>query len=283
MSLTAWQLGVNRGGRPCLRGVSLSLAPGEVLAIIGPNGAGKSTLLHCLSGVHKPDRGRVCLDGLGLASYAPMVMARRRSVLPQASLLSFPLSALEVVLLGRSPHQGRSTAAQDLDIAAAVMAETATLELAERAYTSLSGGERQRVDLARALAQVWPDPADPASRGRFLLLDEPTNNLDLAHQHGLLRLARRLAGDGLGVCAVLHDPNLAALYADRVLVLCAGSVRALDAPELALTAPLLSEVFGLRVRVGKQPGGGAPLVYVPSEQAGAEPSASPQRCSAWAR
>ncbi len=260
--LAAEALGFARGRRPVLDGIDLTLRGGELLALIGPNGAGKSTLLHLLSGALRPAAGVVRLAGRPLEAWPRAALARCRAVLPQSSELSFPFRALEVVLMGRSAHAGLSGPARDREIAAAALAAVDAGALAERLYATLSGGERQRVQLARVLAQIWPEapPPDAEPGGRLLLLDEPTNNLDLAHQHQLLRFARGLADQGLGVLAVLHDPNLAALYADRLAVLRAGRLEALGPVEVVLTAATVSRVFGLPVAIQRHPTRGAPQV-----------------------
>lgn len=142
------------------------------------------------------------------------------------------------------------------------MRETDILGLADRLYPSLSGGERQRVHLARALAQIWPEAgsAGEPHGACCLMLDEPTNNLDLAHQHAVLGFARRLAERGIGVLAVLHDPNLASLYADRIFVLSGGSVIAEGAPETVLTPALFQETFGIEARIMRHPSLGYPYM-----------------------
>ena len=254
--LCAKKLSFARKGTPILRGAGLSAHPGEVTAVIGPNGAGKSTLLHLLSGALTPDEGAVTLDGELLSVWSRAGLAQRRAVLPQSSELTFPFRVLEVVLMGRSAHSGRSSLHHDLEIAAAALEEVDAGHLAERVYPTLSGGERQRVQLARVMAQIWPEAA--GDRPRYLLLDEPTNNLDLTHQHRLLVFARRLAGQGVGVLAILHDPNLAALYADRIVLLVEGRVQCEGAVDSVLTEDQIGKAFKLRVAVQRHPTRGCP-------------------------
>lgn len=256
--LVARDIELRRGKTAILQGVSLSLAPGEVVAVIGPNGAGKSTLLHVLSRADRPSAGEVTLDGQPLGSWDQTALARRRAVLPQTPSIAFPFRVVDVVALGRSPHAGRTTHAKDVRVVDAAMRETETAHFAERVYSSLSGGERQRVHLARVLAQVWSQ--EPDGSACYLLLDEPTNNLDLAHQHRLLASARRFARRGNGVLAVLHDPNLAATYADRIVMMKGGCVAADGPPEEVLTPSLLADVFGLPVEVLEYGSSGRPLM-----------------------
>ena len=267
--LSASALRYRYGAKPILAGVSLSVRPGEVVAVIGPNGAGKSTLLHLLSGATKPQEGDVSLDGRPLRQWRPAALARRRAVLPQAPLLSFPFRVLDVVMLGRSPYAGQVERQEDLRIAAAALREADVAHLAERIYPTLSGGERQRVQLARVLAQVWPAGGEaragkPEGLGnRYLLLDEPTNNLDIAHQQTALAAARRLTDHGHGVLTVLHDPNLAALHADRICILQDGAIVAEGPPDAVITERNLEAAFGLRVTVMRHPANGR-AVMVPA-------------------
>ena len=254
--LRGTDLHFTRQGHKILRDVSVTLRPGGITAVIGPNGAGKSTLLHLLSGALMPGEGVVTLDGRSLGQWPPADLARRRAVLPQSLELSFPFRALEVVLMGRSAHSGSSSRIRDLDIAAAALEEVDAGRLAERVYTTLSGGERQRVQLARVMAQIWPEPGDDLTR--YLLLDEPTNNLDLTHQHRLLDFARRMSDRRIGVLAVLHDPNLAALYADRMVLLVDGQVQAEGPVDMVLTEDQIEKAFDIRVTIQRHPNRGRP-------------------------
>lgn len=257
--IRANSISVIRSGRHLLDGVTFGMAAGEVTVILGPNGAGKSTLLRCLSGTLAPDAGSVTLGSAPITSIPGAELAILRAVLGQETRLGFAFSVMEVVGLGRIPHAGRSNRSQDLQAIDAAMRATGILHMTERTFTTLSGGEKQRVHLARTLAQLWP--FGDGGRDKILLLDEPTNNLDLAHQHKLLKHARELASTGLAVCAVLHDPNLASGYADRVVVLNDGQVAASGTPNDVLTPDLLSGVYGIELRtVGHAPGG-TPLLF----------------------
>lgn len=261
--LSARDISLSRKGTRILDGATLAVEPGELVAVIGPNGAGKSTLLNVLSGALSPEYGAVTLDDRLIAEWPRQRLARSRAVLPQSDSLSFPFRVCDVVLLGRSPHVGLTGHKENLRIAEAAMRETDVLHLAARVYTTLSGGERQRVQLARVLAQIWPAEGGSGERSfhaRYLLLDEPTNNLDLAHQQRSLITARRLAQDGLGVVAILHDPNLAARHADRVCVMDAGRIVAAGAPREVFTERLFETTFGLRVHVMNHPEHGTPFM-----------------------
>jgi iron complex transport system ATP-binding protein len=259
--LEACAIRVVVGGALLLDDVSLSVAPGDVVAIIGPNGAGKSTLLRALAGDVRPAHGAVRLLGRPLHAWPVQEQARRRAVLPQQSTLAFAFTAREVVLLGRAPHSGGTSGPRDAAIAEGALEAVDAGHLADRWYTTLSGGEQQRVHLARVLAQIW-EPID--DQPRFLLLDEPTNSLDLAHQHHTLALARRWARQGVGVVVVLHDLNLAAQYADRLVLLHAGRVVATGVPKDVLTPAQIAAVFGLPVQVLAHPSFPGPLVVASS-------------------
>lgn len=256
--MKAHNLRLERGGRALLDDVSLTVAAGEVLAVLGPNGAGKSSLRKALSGEWQPSRGTVTLNDKPLTQWPLADLARMRAVLPQDSTLNFPFTVLEVALLGRTPHLRGRERPHDLTVARAALEAAEASHLATRLYPTLSGGERQRVQLARVLAQVWDAPQDGAAR--YLLLDEPTSNLDLAHQHQTLAIARRFAAQGVGVFIILHDLNLAAQYADRLLLLKAGRVVVTGSPVEVLQAELLREVFQLPVIVTHHPQLIAPLV-----------------------
>jgi len=265
--LQARQIAVRLGGQLILDQVSLRVAPGELVAVIGPNGAGKSTLLRVLSGELKPHAGTVELLGRALESWPVRELARRRAVLSQHTTLEFAFSALEVVLLGRAPHGG-GAGPRELAIAYAALAAAEIEQLADRWYTTLSGGEQQRVQLARVLAQIW-EPVD--EQPRLLLLDEPTSSLDLAHQHHTLALARRFARHDTGVLAILHDLNLAAQYADRLLLLQRGQLLASGPPGDVLTAELIGRAFELPVHVMPHPSLPCPLVVaVPGAATGTD-------------
>jgi len=246
-------LQVIRGHKTVLDGVSLDVAPGQVLGVLGPNGAGKSTLLGALCGELSAHRGRVLLHERPLADWPGQERAQRLAVLPQASSLGFAFRVEEVVGMGRLPH--RTGQVRDREIVTAALQAADALHLAERSYLALSGGERQRVHLARVLAQLWPGEA-----GRTLLLDEPTSALDPLHQHTTLQAVRGFADRGAAVLVILHDLNLAARYCDRILLLENGRPYAFDTPEQVLQPGALKAVFGLDVLVQRHPERGHPLI-----------------------
>ena len=252
MSLKAQGVSFGYGKAGVLEDVTFTVAPGEVLGLVGPNGAGKSTLLNVLTRVLEPSSGTVTLDGRELRRYSRLELAKRLAVVPQADDVPEAFTALELVLMGRTPHLGflaRETR-HDHAVVERAMRQADVWRFKDRVASTLSGGERQRVLLALALAQ------EPS----YLLLDEPTNHLDLRYQTEILALSKRVARDGLGVLAVLHDLNLAARACDRVLVLNAGRVVAVGKPEDVFTEKLLLEVYQAEAHVFTQPGSRLPVI-----------------------
>jgi iron complex transport system ATP-binding protein len=247
-------IGFAYGDVAVLEDVGLRVAPGELVGVIGPNGSGKTTLVRLLSGVLRPRRGVVRLEGRPLASYARREVARRLAVVPQDPHVEFPFTALEVVLMGRAPHRSglRFAGPHDLAVAREAMARLDVGGALEaRTLESLSGGERQRVLLARALAQ------EPS----VLLLDEPTTHLDLRHQAGMHDVVRALCRErGVAVVSVLHDLNLAALYCDRLVLLGGGRVLREGPPAAVLTPEILAAAYGTPVYVGRHEATGGPIV-----------------------
>lgn len=242
-------------GRTVLADIELRLRAGEVLAVIGCNGAGKSTLLKHVTGEFAA-KGTVALFGREPHAHEQRALARRRAVLPQSTQLDFGYEVIEVVLLGRIPHQrSRNGREPDREVAQECLRRVGLEGFEHRNYLTLSGGEQQRVHLARALAQLHGTDGE-----RLLILDEPTSSLDIAYQHQVLKLARELATTGVGVLAVLHDLNLAAQYADRVLVLARGRVLAYGSPYEVLVPPVLQEAFGHEVIVMRHPCMDCPLI-----------------------
>jgi len=238
-TLQAQALEVRAGAKTLIADVSLTVEPGEFLAVIGPNGAGKSTLLGALAGDRHLANGQVLLDGKPLQRWNKRDLAKRRAVLPQHSNVAFDFTGLQVSMLGLLAHRDRLSEPQMRSLAEKALDETEALAFADRPYTVLSGGERQRVQLARVLVQCDAD----ASGTPFLLLDEPISGLDLSHQHAALASARRRADRGLGVLAVLHDLNMAARYADRVAIMEQGRLTALGPIDSTLDPARLSAVF----------------------------------------
>ena len=249
--LKVQNLGYRVGERWLLRGVDLAVGEGEILAVRGPNGSGKTTLLRLLAGELRPTEGEVFLLGESLAVYGPQALARQRAVLSQVREMAFPYTAYEVAFLGRLPHLVGRERPLDHRKTLEALERVRALSLKERLFPSLSGGEAMRVEVARLLNQ----------EARLLLLDEPTNHLDPRYALELLCLFRALAYEGKGVVAVLHDLNLAGLFADRVLLLKEGRAVAYGPPQAVLHPGLLEEVYEVAFSVLGQPGG--PTFWVP--------------------
>ena len=252
MLLEARDLKYDVNGTQVLTGVDFGVRAGEFVGLIGPNGAGKSTLLKLLGGQWSPASGEIVLEERPLARYSAREIARRVAHVPQATVLSFPFTAREVVLMGRSPHLSRFQieSAHDRAVAERALQATNAAYLADRLVTTLSGGEAQRVVLARALAQ------EP----KILLLDEPTSNLDVKHQLETMALARRLAHEhGLGVIASVHDLSHAARYCDRLGLLVCGRIIADGPPATVLTREKLRHAFGIEAQLYLDPYGSPAL------------------------
>lgn len=264
--LRACNLTVTAGATVLLDNLTVEFPRGELVMVVGPNGAGKTTLLRCLDGELTPARGEVELGARPLADWPREQLARARAVLPQRSTLDFPFSVTDVALLGRIPHATGD--AEDRAIAARALAMCDCAGLGERAYTSLSGGEQQRVQTARVLAQIGADDsADAATDSggeRYLLLDEPAAALDLSHQYALLQLLKNLSRRAnIGIICTLHNLNLVAQFADRVIVLDRGMLVADGAPMEVFTEETVSHVFDLNVSLLPHPDDPAIPLLVP--------------------
>jgi iron complex transport system ATP-binding protein len=253
--LEAREIDVKYGPREAVTDVSLRVKPHEITAVVGPNGAGKSTFMRALNGALVPARGEVLLDQKPLRSFARRVVSRRIAVVAQEADLRFPVTVMEFVLGGRYAWSSTGMwgweTPHDIEAARVALRETELEEFASRLMNQLSGGERQRAVLARALA----------TEAGILLLDEPTANLDLAHQAAVLRLVRaRCDRRGTASVVVTHDLNLAAEFADHVLLLKGGRALAYGPPREVLTPELLEKVFEIRVLVDAHPLTGAPRI-----------------------
>ena len=253
--LEARNLTVRYDHRVAVADVSLTLKTSEITGVIGPNGAGKSTLLRTLNGQLRPSSGTIRLDGEPLERLNRRNISRRIAVVAQEAELRFPVTVLEFVLGGRfawatNAGWGWETE-RDLEVAQAVLQETELTELSGRLMNELSGGERQRALMARALATEAP----------LLLLDEPTANLDLSHQATLLGLVRkRCDQQRASALVVTHDINLAAQFADYILLMQHGKTVHSGRPEEVLQPRILEEVFAVRVLVDAHPITGGPRV-----------------------
>ena len=239
-SLRVEGLCVRLGARDVLDGVSLALQAGQVTVILGPNGAGKSTLIGALAGLVPPRAGTVWLGSERLETLDRRLRARRIALLPQHTDIAWPISVRSLVELGRIPHQGAfGLGAPDRLAVDRALVRAGVEAFAHRPVAELSGGERARVLIARGLA----------GEADWLLADEPLTGLDPGHALDALALFRGEAARGAGVLLSLHDLDLAARIADRVIVLAEGRVQADGAPADALTSALLQRVYGVTAEV----------------------------------
>ncbi len=248
------QLSFSYEGTEVLREIDLKLGPGELVAIIGPNGAGKSTLLRVIAGLLKPSEGKILVLGEAPSKSNRLQLAKRMAHLAQGYRMAFPFRAIEVVLMGRYAHGKRGffggDSAADLELARAALKRCDVLDLAERRFHELSGGEQRRVRIAQALCQ----------EAELLLLDEPSAGLDPQHARDLFEILRAECDAKRSCLLVTHDLNLAARYADRLLLLHKGKQLALGEPKEVLTSSALQDAFTTKLQHGVLPDGKTPYV-----------------------
>jgi iron complex transport system ATP-binding protein len=233
---------------PCevLQNISFGLVPGKIIVILGANGAGKTTLIKALNGTMPLSQGVITLDDQPLSAISRREIARSIAVVAQENETFFPISVLEFVLSGRFIHGNAFGWETEIDInfAKKALADCDLNGFETRLMNHLSGGERQRVVLARALA----------TGAKILLLDEPTANLDLAHQAMMFRLVReRCSQSTYSAIVITHDLNLAAEFADEIIMLHHGRITAAGPPEMVLTAENVQNVFGVKVLLDENP------------------------------
>jgi iron complex transport system ATP-binding protein len=243
---------------PALQDVSFGLRPGELVAMAGPNGSGKTTLVRTLLGVQRAEQGEALLEGRSIAGWSRAEMARIVAVMPQREETTFPLTVEESVLLGRYPHLGPVAPVRPADVAAVrtALERCDVWSLRTRTTESLSGGEWQRVRVARALAQ------EP----RALILDEPTAALDVRHEMELFELVLTLVREGLAALVVTHHLNIAARFADRVVLLSHGRIVAQGTPAEVLRGDVVSAVFEWPVAVTQWCDGSPQIVPLRSHE-----------------
>jgi iron complex transport system ATP-binding protein len=250
------------GRKEILHGIDFHARAGEVTAIVGPNGSGKSTFLRTITG-EVDFTGTVTLNGRDVAALAGWELAAQRGVLPQATVLAFPFTVIEVARMGlRAGTSGRRA-----ELPPRALEAVGLGGYGGRFYQELSGGEQQRCQLARVLCQVWEPVA--ATGPRWLLLDEPVASLDIGHQLQVMQLLRSYAARGGGVVAVMHDLNLSAMFADRMAIVLDGRLLAAGTPAEVMRDEVLSRAYGCPLRVNRAPGPGASFIL--PHLAGAEP------------
>ncbi|HYX31193.1 MAG TPA: heme ABC transporter ATP-binding protein [Pyrinomonadaceae bacterium] len=238
------------GSKALITDISLTFAPGQLHLIIGPNGAGKSTLIKVLARLLRPQTGTIEYESVDVQNASEADLAKRRAVLSQAVEVAFPLSVREVVMMGRYPHFGGRPGPTDEQVIDEMMQFFDVTEFAHRDYQTLSGGERQRVNFARVLAQLWrahqETNGSSVSPCRFLFLDEPLTFLDIRHQIDFMRKVRNFtdAPDVVTV-GVVHDLNLAARFADQIVLMNDGRMVASGSAREVLTVDNIRNVFAV--------------------------------------
>lgn len=250
--LAADKLSVGYGGEAIVKQVSLAIQQGEITALVGPNGCGKSTLLKAFARILKPMTGQVKLYGKAIKTYKNREVARKMALLPQGPIAPEGLTVSELVAQGRFPHQTllRRWSPGDKEAIERALVATDLLDLAERPVSTLSGGQRQRCWIAMVLAQDTP----------LLLLDEPTTFLDLKVQVDVMALLSRIvAEEGRTLILVLHELNLAASFADRIVMMREGELYHQGAPQEVIAPEELRQVFELRADVIADPLTGRPI------------------------
>jgi len=247
------------GSKELISDISASFAPGGLHLLVGPNGAGKSTLVKVLARLLRPQTGVVEYEGVDVSHASEAELAKRRAVLSQAIEIAFPLTVREVVMMGRYPHFSGRPGPTDEQIVDEVMEHFDVTEFKDRYYQSLSGGERQRVNFARVLAQLWRH--DSVDSCRYLFLDEPLTFLDIRHQIGFMKQIRTFTDMDVVTVGVVHDLNLAARFADQILMLDGGRVVANGPPSEVLTTELIGKVFGVEPTMVQTADSGLHLIF----------------------
>lgn len=255
MSYRGQHIAFSTSKKNILRHVSLEVRPGEFTAVAGPNGAGKSTLLKILSGELMPEPGQVTVNGTPLSHISVRELALLRAVLPQHTSVTFPFTVEEIVALGRSPHTASHR--ENTEITRQAMLMTDTLRFRDRYWHTLSGGERQRVMLARVIAQILPENSETP---KYLLLDEPASWLDMARQQEIFSIVKQLCSRNIGVLAVVHDLNLAAAFADRIIFIKNGQVVAEGSISETFTEDTIASVYECPVKIWRESALGVPFV-----------------------
>ncbi len=253
MSLYLDIVGYATGGTRLIEDINLEIDNASITVLIGPNGAGKTTLLRAVSGELVPDSGNILLDGDNIADIELEQRAKRIAFLTQQSVLDFPFKGHEVIQMGRIPHlTGRE---HNHEVVRAVKDACQLQDLSERTFTTLSGGEQQRIQIGRILCQVW-DQMETA----WILFDEPTSALDLAHQLVFFKVVKSLVQRGASVILVLHDINLAARFADYIVLMSDGRILASGPPSAVINSDNIQEAFSVEIDLIKGEGIERPMI-----------------------
>jgi iron complex transport system ATP-binding protein len=233
-------LGLSYEGVPVLEEISFSMDKGQFYVLLGRNGSGKTSLIHCLNKTAEPDKGQINIMGKNLKEMSPRQIAGKISLVPQEHMDVFPFTVLDVVVMGRAPFLGftQRPGPKDYDLAAQALAWLNAEFLGSKNFNRISGGERQIALLARALVQS----------SSILLLDEPCNHLDFNNQFLLLSTIKSLCRtQGLSILAAMHDPNMAALFADQVIMIQDKTIMAKGLVEDIMTPETISILYDTKI------------------------------------
>lgn len=236
-----------------LKNIDFTVQKGDFFIIIGPNGSGKTTLIKIIAGIFKQQKGEIIVFDKKLKKYSRKKLAQKIALVPQMVTADFPFTAMELVLMGRSPYLGLLglDKQEDHEIAKQALAFTGVEELIDRRIEHLSGGERQRIFIAKAICQET----------EIILLDEPTAALDIAHQIRIMDLMEQLQHEkNVTIIMISHDLNLAAMYGNRLLLLNNGKIAGLGSPADVITFKNLEEAYGCKLLIDKNPVGKYPRV-----------------------
>lgn len=246
------------GGKKLVEGFSVKIDPGVLTAVIGKNGAGKSTSLKAITGDISYQSGSISFEEKPIRETPIKELALKRAVVHQKSSLQFSFSVQDVVGLGRSPYGGTFLSPKDHEIVKHCLQKVDAIHLMDRNYTTLSGGEQQRVQFARAIAQIW-DSIESNSPS-YLLLDEPLASLDVAHQHEMMHVLKQLCASNVGVFIIIHDLNLAAQYADYIIILKDGKTVAEGTAKEVFNEEIIGDAFDFPVSIIPHPKIDCPLI-----------------------
>lgn len=235
--------------------VDVSLDYGEFLAIVGPNGAGKSSLLSVLANEIKQGKQEILFKEKQISAWEVRELSMHKAKFSQHNSNDIPLEVKDIVMMGRYPYFDAQTKAEDLQATNEMMFETDVYHLKDREYNTLSGGEKQRVHLSRVLAQLQNEITQ-----KLLFLDEPLNNLDIKHQYKALEIIKNFTQKENSAVVVLHDLNLTAQYADKILLMKSGKVAAYGTPQEVFTAENISEAYNFPCKICDHPITNNPMI-----------------------
>jgi len=238
-----------------LDGIDISVGYGEFLAIVGPNGAGKSSLLSVLANEVKQGKQNIVFKDKPITNWEVRELSQHKAKFSQHNSNDITLDVKDVVMMGRYPYFDAQPRKEDLEAMNNMMYETDVFHLKDREYNTLSGGEKQRVHLSRVMAQLQNDIAH-----KLLFLDEPLNNLDVKHQYKALEIIKKFTQKANSAIVVLHDLNLAAQFADKILLMKSGKVAAHGTPQEVFTADTISKAYNFPCTICDHPITNNPMI-----------------------